>query len=146
PCARANLPKQRYLNKISLTPYFFSALLPILISDLCPRELIMSITAPPGPAPRTPSLSTPSERDFAIYQAVHIAGASTRSQADLYEISQTRVRQIVRRVVDWLGQVLPPQTNVAKENETYLARQIAADRFQFQLEEATRCWNQTNET
>jgi hypothetical protein len=87
----------------------------------------------------------PSERDFAIYHAVQIAGSSTRSQADLHEISQTRVRQIVRRVVEWLGQVLPPQAKIAKEQEIHLARQIAADRFQFQLEEVTESWRATNE-
>src|SRR3954466_12145377 len=88
----------------------------------------------------------PSERDFAIYHAIHIAGASTRTQADLHEISQTRVRQVVRRVVEWLGQVLPPQTDIARDQEIHLARQIAADRFQFQLEEATESWQSTKES
>jgi hypothetical protein len=88
----------------------------------------------------------PSERDLEIYEAVHIAGCSTRSLAAKYRISQPRVRQIVRRVVEWLAEVLPPQTEVSKEKETHLARQIAADRFQFQLEEATRYWRKTKET
>ena len=79
----------------------------------------------------------PTDRDFEIYDAVHIAGCSTYSQADKHQISQTRVRQIVRRVIEWLGEVLPPQTKVAKEQETHLARQIAADRFQRQYEQMT---------
>ena len=59
----------------------------------------------------------PTERDFEIYEAVHIAHRSTYSQAEKHQISQTRVRQIVRRVVEWLGEVLPPQADVAKEDE-----------------------------
>jgi hypothetical protein len=87
----------------------------------------------------------PAERDFEIYEAVHVAGCSTWSQAEKYGISQTRVRQLIRRVVEWLGQVLPPQAKVAKEQEMHLARQIAADRFQYQLEQATELWNETKE-
>jgi hypothetical protein len=87
----------------------------------------------------------PTERDFEIYEAVHVAGCSTYSQALKHQISQTRVRQIVCRVVEWLSEVLPPQAKVAKEQETHLARQIAADRFLHQLEEATTFWDQTRE-
>jgi len=88
----------------------------------------------------------PSERDFEIYDAIHIACSSTRCQAELHHISQTRVRQIIRRVIEWLGEVLPPQTKVAKEQETHLARQIAADRFQRQLEQITALWDATLDT
>jgi len=87
----------------------------------------------------------PSGRDFQIYDAIHIANSSTRDQAKQHEISQTRVRQIVRRVVGWLGEVLPPQTKIAKEQETHLARQIAADRFQRQLEQITALWDATHD-
>src|SRR6478752_2677977 len=88
----------------------------------------------------------PSERDFEIYEAVHIANCSTWSQARKHEISQTRVRQVIRRVVEWLGEVLPPQAKVAKEQEVRLAREIAADRFQHQLEEITDLWQETRES
>jgi hypothetical protein len=87
----------------------------------------------------------PTERDFEIYEAVHVCNCSTWSQARKHQISQTRVRQVIRRVVEWLGEVLPPQAKVAREQEVHLARQIAADRFQRQLEEATTFWNQTRE-
>src|SRR6266576_1976414 len=87
----------------------------------------------------------PTDRDFEIYEAVHLTGCSTYMLADRYNISQTRVRQIIRRVVEWLGEVLPPQTKVAKEQETRLARQIAAGRFQHQFEEATRFFDMTQE-
>src|SRR5947209_9792905 len=88
----------------------------------------------------------PSDRDFEIYEAVHIQNRSTWLLADRYNLSQTRVRQIIRRVVEWLGEVLPPQAQVAKEQELYLARQIAADRFQHQLEEITTLWEETRES
>src|SRR5438067_5051527 len=88
----------------------------------------------------------PTERDFEIYENVQVSGLSTYSQAKLHDLSQTRVRQIIRRVVEWLGEVLPPQAKVAKEQELYLARQIAADRFQHQLEEITILWEDTRES
>src|SRR5947199_2970958 len=88
----------------------------------------------------------PTDRDFEIYEAVHIRHQSTWILADRHRISQTRVRQIIRRVVEWLGEVLPPQTKVAKEQELRLAREIAADRFQHQLEEITDLWQETRES
>src|SRR5437870_7790596 len=108
-----------------------------LVSHSPPPPLPLS--APEDPPTQTLSRKLPpAERDFEIYEAVHIAGCSTWSQARKHEISQTRVRQVVRRVVEWLGEVLPPQAKVAREQETHLARQIAAGRFQHQYEEATR--------
>jgi hypothetical protein len=85
----------------------------------------------------------PSDRDFEIYESVHI---QNRTWPTATHISQTRVRQIVRRVVEWLAEVLPPQAQVAKEQELYLARQIAADRFQHQLEEVAYLWEETRES
>lgn len=87
----------------------------------------------------------PTERDFDIYEAVHVAGYPTREQAEKYGISQTRVRQIVRRVIEWLGEVIPPQAKIAKEQVSHLARQIAADRFNLQYTEASTNWYQSGE-
>jgi hypothetical protein len=85
----------------------------------------------------------PSERDFEVFRDVHTCGLSTRSVAERHEISQTRVRQIVRRVAQWLAEVLPPQAEIAKENEVRLARHIAADRFQHYQETMSDYWQQT---
>src|SRR5882724_823422 len=104
-----------------------------------------SVSSSPTPRVSPSQKLPPTDRDFEIYDAIHIAGLSTRCQADKWEISQTRVRQIVRRVVEWLGEVLPPQTKVAREQETHLARQIAADRFQRQLEQTTTFWDMTQD-
>src|SRR3954463_11216105 len=87
----------------------------------------------------------PSQRDFEISEEVHIQQRSTWQAALRHDISQTRVRQIIRRVVEWLSEVLPPQAKVAREKELYLARQIAADRFQHQLEEVASLWQETRE-
>src|SRR5436305_3032768 len=88
----------------------------------------------------------PTDRDVEIYESVHVQHCSTWHMADRHNISQTRVRQIIRRVVEWLGEVLPPQTKIAKEQEVRLAREIAADRFQHQLEEITDLWKETRES
>jgi hypothetical protein len=69
----------------------------------------------------------------------------TREQAEKYGISTTRVRQIVRRVIEWLGEVIPPQAKIAKEQQSHLARQIAADRFNLQYAEASTNWYQSGE-
>ncbi|MBW8885120.1 MAG: sigma-70 family RNA polymerase sigma factor, partial [Planctomycetia bacterium] len=87
----------------------------------------------------------PTERDFDVYEAVHIAGYPTREQSQKYDISQTRVRQIVRRVIEWLGEVIPPQAKIAKEQQSHLARQIAADRFNLQYAEASTSWYQSGD-
>ena len=47
----------------------------------------------------------PSERDFNIFEAVHLQGCSTWHMADRYRISQTRVRQLIERVTLWLAEM-----------------------------------------
>src|SRR5262245_55212315 len=88
----------------------------------------------------------PTARDLEIYESVHIQNVSTWHMAERHHISQTRVRQIIRRVVEWLGEVIPPQAKLGKEHELYLALQIAADRFQHQLEEVATLWQDTRES
>jgi hypothetical protein len=48
-------------------------------------------------------------------------------------------------VIQWLGEVIPPQAKVAKEQQSHLARQIAADRFNLQYAEASTSWYQSGE-
>ena len=68
----------------------------------------------------------PSSRDFEVYQAVHAERLSTREAATRHGVSQTRVRQLVKRVAQWLSIVLP-QADMAQENESRLAQHITAD-------------------
>jgi hypothetical protein len=88
----------------------------------------------------------PTDRDLEIFELVQICGTTTRAAADMHELSQTRVRQIVSRVAEWIAEVLPPQTKVEKEKEVLLARRIAADRYQHQFEQMTICWRETRQT
>jgi hypothetical protein len=72
----------------------------------------------------------PSPRDFAVYEAIVLRGNSTRDAASLFKVSQTRVRQIARRVLDWLAETLPEVSAADAEKLLRLARQIAGDRLQ----------------
>src|SRR3954449_1247261 len=49
----------------------------------------------------------PSARDFQVFHRAAIEGQPTREVAWQFEISQTRVCQIVKRVRVWLWEVLP---------------------------------------
>jgi hypothetical protein len=88
----------------------------------------------------------PTSRDFDIYQAVHVEGVSTRAMAARHEISQTRVRQVVKRVAEWVAVALPPQSDVRKERQAALAQHLAADRLHFAYQELMELWRQTKET
>jgi hypothetical protein len=86
------------------------------------QELTMSVTLPPSP------------RDFEIHRLRLVHHMSTWRLAEKYEVSQTRIRQIVKRVTEWLAETLPVKTEAELEKETRLAQHIAADQFQHQLE------------
>ena len=88
----------------------------------------------------------PSGRDFAIFEAVHQDGTSTWRLAEEHGISQTRVRQIMRRVAEWLADSLPVKTDEQRENEVRLAQHLAADRLQNLYREMMTRWRTTNDT
>jgi len=111
-------------------------------------------TTSPRPACLTPdsrpltadsSRLPPSQRDFEIYQQHVIASVSTRDAAERHGISQTRVRQIVQRVCDWLADTLPAKDEVERAKEARLAQHIAADRLQHHYGEVLVFWRQTND-
>jgi hypothetical protein len=85
----------------------------------------------------------PSHRDFLVYQRIVVDGASTRSAADELKISQSRVRQLVRRVTHWLGETLPEDSESSEAQQLRLARHIAADRLEHYYRQANRAWEQT---
>jgi hypothetical protein len=89
--------------------------------------------------------SPPSERDLEIYQQITMRGLSTRLVAEDHEISQTRVRQIVRRVLDWVAATLPEQPETDARRELRLAQHIAADRLQESYCELMSQWRQKHE-
>jgi len=87
----------------------------------------------------------PSYRDVEIYEWVTRAGCSTREAAARRMISQTRVRQIVRRVIEWLAEVLPEQPEADRQRETRLAQQMTADRLLHAYQQLMTLWVETQD-
>src|SRR5690242_13261014 len=87
----------------------------------------------------------PTPRDFEIHRLNRIEHASTYSLAGRYQISQTRVRQVVYRVGQWLASVLPARSDIEKEQEARLAQCLAADQLQSQAEKLQVFWEQTHD-
>src|SRR5262245_40064220 len=88
----------------------------------------------------------PNSRDFLAFQRIVIDQASTRQVSRDLGISQTRVRQIVGRVTDWLQQNLPVPDEKQQAARLQLAQHIAADRLDRYLHEADHSWQLTQET
>src|SRR6267142_6677162 len=94
------------------------------------------------------SVSTPlppTGRDFVVYHRIVVEGASTRAVADENDISQTRVRQIVNRVMQWLIDTLPADSDLSEAAKLRLGRHIAADRLERFYVESNRAWIQTTQ-
>jgi hypothetical protein len=91
------------------------------------------------------TLLPPTPRDFEIHRLNRIEHASTYSLAERYKISQTRVRQIVYRVGQWLASVLPARSDIEKEQEARLAQCLAADQLQTQAEKLQVFWEETHD-
>jgi len=72
-------------------------------------------------------------------------GLSTRLVAEDHGISQTRVRQIVGRVLDWIAATLPDKPEADEKQELRLAQHIAADRIQQLYSELMLLWRQRHE-
>jgi hypothetical protein len=96
-------------------------------------------------APITTQPLPPTPRDFDILQMSHLLHVSTRQIADKHGISQTRVRQIVQRVCNWLAANLPAKTEADQEAEARLARHIAADQLQRQIEQLQNFFEATGD-
>jgi hypothetical protein len=87
----------------------------------------------------------PTGRDFLIYHRITVDAASTRAVANETGISQTRVRQIVKKVMHWLAQTLPPGSDLDEAAIIRLSQHIAADRLERFYVEANRLWQQTTQ-
>ena len=88
----------------------------------------------------------PSGRDFQVYERVVSHTASTREVAKEFSISQTRVRQIVKRVAQWLLEELPAGSEAADAAHLRLGLHMAADRMETLLGEAMAGWRAGHET
>jgi len=83
----------------------------------------------------------PSERDFEVFFKVTFYSVSTWRTAELFKISQTRVRQLVTLVGDWVAENLPDVGEADLQKQVRLAQHIAANRLEHQYEDAMNRWN-----
>ena len=72
----------------------------------------------------------PTRRDFIVYQRIVVDHASTWTVAEELHISQTRVRQLVKKVLHWLAQTLPTDSDLDDAAMLRVGQHIAADRLQ----------------
>ncbi|QDU28183.1 hypothetical protein ETAA8_32830 [Anatilimnocola aggregata] len=83
----------------------------------------------------------PSERDFQAFRLIKVEQRTTRAVAELLGISQTRVCQIVQRVLEFLIETAPTADDEARRAQAmYVAKEVAADRFDFLFRVAMQSW------
>jgi len=106
----------------------------------------------PNPLPSDPRFPTPdsrplppTSRDFEIFEQNQVHFLSTRHIADKHGLSQTRVRQIVARVTNWLAAHLPAKSEAEKEAELRLAQHLAAAQLRRQIEQLRNYFDATGD-
>lgn len=83
----------------------------------------------------------PTERDFEIYREVVLQGESTRHVAGRHGLSQTRVRQLLTRVIDFLLQAVPVELpEQTREQRLYVAEQLARMHLEHLYRELLQMW------
>src|SRR6476659_4190625 len=87
-----------------------------------------------------PTLLPPTPRDFNIHRLSLVLHFSTWRIAEKHGISQTRVRQIIQRVSQWLAATVPVKTDLEQEQEVRLARHLAAEQMRHQIETLQNYW------
>lgn len=88
----------------------------------------------------------PSERDFQVYRFVRVETNSTRAAAQVFAISQTRVRQVVSRVVEYLLAVAREGLEEDEEERAgsvVVAEQIARMQLEYLYQTAIGAWNES---
>jgi hypothetical protein len=82
----------------------------------------------------------PSERDWALYQAVRVEQWPTRAVAEGYGISQTRVCQIVQRTAAFIAQAVTVPSKEDEAQQLAAGKQLAADRIDYLYGQAVTCF------
>ncbi|WP_425615666.1 hypothetical protein NA78x_005596 [Anatilimnocola sp. NA78] len=83
----------------------------------------------------------PCWRDFEAYRLVKVSQFSTRVAARKLKISQTRIRQIIERVAAYLVEMSPGVKDIVRrEQQLYVAEQMAAERLNFLCAQAENAW------
>jgi hypothetical protein len=93
---------------------------------------------------KTAAKLPPSERDFQVFRFVRVETNSTRAAAQVFEISQTRVRQVVSRVVEYLLAVAREGLEEDEEEQAgslSVAEQIARMQLEHLYSQAMQSWN-----
>src|SRR5688572_29030777 len=86
----------------------------------------------------------PIQRDFDVYHFLK-EGGSTRSAALRFGVSQTRVRQLARRVVTWAAEVLPPDTEAETTGLLRVAVSVAGYRLDYFYQQTMEQWHATHQ-
>lgn len=88
----------------------------------------------------------PSERDWNVYQLVRVQQWSTRAAAKEFDISQSLVCQIVQRMGKFLVQSIKVPSQELAARQLAAGRQLAAERIDFLVNEAVRCFRKSQST
>ena len=88
----------------------------------------------------------PSTRDLAVYEFVAAQCKTTREAADAFGISQTRVRQVLAKVVEFLVEALPGDDGEHTEEQKLIAAERLANmRLDFLYGESLSEWRRSRE-
>jgi hypothetical protein len=87
----------------------------------------------------------PSQRDFEVHRFLIAEGGTTRAAAARFGVSQTRVRQLSRRVTEWAAEVLPPGAEVQDAGLLRVAEAVASDRLEHFYQETMEQWRQAHQ-
>lgn len=82
----------------------------------------------------------PSERDWALYQAVRVEQWPTRAAATGFGISPTRVCQIVQRTAAFIAQAVAVPSKEEETQQLAAGKQLAADRIDYLYGQAMNCF------
>jgi hypothetical protein len=88
----------------------------------------------------------PSERDWNVYQLVRVQQWSTRAAAKEFDISQSLVCQIVQRMGKFFVQSIKVPSTELAARQLAAGRQLAAERIDFLVNEAVRCFRKSQST
>src|SRR6185369_9026224 len=124
---------------LTLTPT--DSLSPSLHPSIAPSAEPATVNGPLPIFDRLP----PSSRDFEIHRLALVEFLSTRQIAEKFHISQTRVRQLIGRVADWIVEVLPIKSEQDIEKEKRYAIYLAAAQLQNQIQVLQNYWNGTSD-
>ena len=92
------------------------------------------------------TLLPPSPRDLELYEFVAVENHTTRDAAAAFGISQTRVRQVLARVVEFLVQAVPGDDDEHTAEQKLAAAQWAAGmRLDFLYSQAMTMWRRSQE-